>query len=592
MKNFIRSMWLYDYNNDGRIQKAELETVLKNYCFNLSDDQFNRFWSLYDPGNNGVINYKEFLLKLGSRAESYKRIIPRRIKDQVEKNFPTVMRVLEIKDASNSGYVSQSVFHQVLNYFIMPTSDQLFKQILIYYKISPAATRIPWYTFLKSVCINSNVADQSNHSHILGSVSWNVCKSVIRKLKKNGKNSENFFKQSLTMPIQNAKMAITRAELRRTINQYLILPISEEEFRALMFILDPSHTNVIQCHDFLSLFDAIEEENGSQILKSQSIEENSPKTYANLSREKLRSEFKKCFNRNLKMILKAIDAFDCEETGAMQVNEMRNILEKFCFPLSDKQYYDIINNFPQISNKIFYHDFINHYRKSPYEDEEKWKSYVTKLAINNESPRIKLEFHEILNYIREVVHAHKEEFLKDFRDQDFCNKGIARKEVFFKLIQKYVFRLTDEQFKHLWDILPKNELGLIMYEDFLKQFDKQSSERISMKDPQAQAFVRRSSSSSLSKSKMKRYLSYKDEMKRLEDMLRDITTDEESINEEDEEINDDKIFSEHNSSSEDDLDSDEDLYESTDILSQNCYVGKDGTKWSKIKNRQNIPGSC
>ncbi|XP_054709139.1 piggyBac transposable element-derived protein 4-like [Uloborus diversus] len=87
---------------------------------------------------------------------------------------------------------------------------------------------------------------------------------------------------------------------------------------------------------------------------------------------------------------------------------------------------------------------------------------------------------------------------------------------------------------------------------------------------------------------MKRYLSYKDEMKRLEDMLRDIPTDEESINEEDEEINDDEIFSEHNSSSEDDLDSDEDLYESTDILSQNCYVGKDGTKWSKIKNRQNV----
>ncbi|XP_054720516.1 probable protein phosphatase DDB_G0282105 [Uloborus diversus] len=89
-------------------------------------------------------------------------------------------------------------------------------------------------------------------------------------------------------------------------------------------------------------------------------------------------------------------------------------------------------------------------------------------------------------------------------------------------------------------------------------------------------------------SKMKRYLSYKDEMKRLEDMLRDIPTDEESINEEDEEINDDEIFSEHNSSSEDDLDSDEDLYKSTDILSQNCYVGKDGTKWSKIKNRQNF----
>lgn len=49
-------------------------------------------------------------------------------------------------------------------------------------------------------------------------------------------------------------MAVTRAELRKIINQSLVLPVSEEEFKALMFILDPGHTNFIDCDKFLYLF--------------------------------------------------------------------------------------------------------------------------------------------------------------------------------------------------------------------------------------------------------------------------------------------------------------------------------------------------
>lgn len=85
---------------------------------------------------------------------------------------------------------------------------------------------------------------------------------------------------------------------------------------------------------------------------------------------------------------------------------------------------------------------------------------------------------------------------------------------------------------------------------------------------------------------MSRYLSYKDEMKRLEKLLAEVSTDEESINEEDEEIFDEEGFSDHNSNSEEDFDSsnESDISESVDY-----YVGKDKiTKWSKIEPRLNV----
>ncbi len=42
MRNVIKGLRLFDYNRDGQIQKHELRKVLENYCFRMSDDQFNK----------------------------------------------------------------------------------------------------------------------------------------------------------------------------------------------------------------------------------------------------------------------------------------------------------------------------------------------------------------------------------------------------------------------------------------------------------------------------------------------------------------------------------------------------------------------
>ncbi|GBM50795.1 EF-hand calcium-binding domain-containing protein 6 [Araneus ventricosus] len=516
LKNFIRSMWLYDFNQDGLIQKHEFQNVLENYCFRLTDDQFSRLWSLYDPAGRGVLNYKDFLLKLGTRSESYKRLMPRSVqvklhtcspsfnvaysreeqvmkrcaklgrddpnvqgqvfnniketfKIKVEKTFPVLLRTFQIKDASSSGSIPLSVFHQVLNYFVMPMSSQLFKQILMSFNVSPTASKIRWYEFLKTVCTDNGAECQSQISHFTGSYTWHVCKSILEKLKQSVKEPDNFFENSFTMQSQNRKV-ITRSEFRRTINLYLTFPVSEEEFRALMFVFDPAHSNVINCEKFLSMLNTTSTETSKGTSKHESEEMQLENSNAYLTGEKFKKEFKKYFNQNLKNIEKAINAFDAEETGAMHPDDLKKILNSFCFPLSDSQFQELLQSFPKYCNKIFYSDLINFYKKSPYEDEEKWALCVKKLTGAQDSVVKKMNNQELLKNVKAAVKAQKANFLEEFQNYDYCNAGIARKEVLTKLINKYAFRMTEEQINMLWNLLPLNEIGLLKYEIFLNDF--------------------------------------------------------------------------------------------------------------------------
>ncbi|GFY57047.1 EF-hand calcium-binding domain-containing protein 6 [Trichonephila inaurata madagascariensis] len=364
-------------------------------------------------------------------------------REKIEKNFPILLRTFQIKDDSGSGSIPVTVFHQVLNYFIMPMSSQLFKRVLMSFNISPSVNKIQWYEFLKSVCSKNDIKHQSNTSYLEGSHNWCVSKSLMEKLKNNMKDPENFFKNSFTITSQSKKI-IPRAELRRTINQYLTFPIAEEEFRSLMFILDPGHSNMIDCDKFLSLLIVSSTLKNNGMSKQPSSEEIHPgNAFAQLSGERLKKEFKKCFNKNLKNIEKAINAFDAEETGFMLPSDLKKILESFCFPLNDSQCREIFGSFPIFNNKIYYSDFINHYKKGPYENEEKWAVCVKKLTTAQDGK---------------------------FKNHDYCNAGIVKKEVFSKLISKYICRLTNEQLNLLWNMLPVNEIGLLKYEVFLNDF--------------------------------------------------------------------------------------------------------------------------
>ena len=43
LQSVLKALRLFDYNRDGQIQKHELRRVIENFCFRLSDEQFNKY---------------------------------------------------------------------------------------------------------------------------------------------------------------------------------------------------------------------------------------------------------------------------------------------------------------------------------------------------------------------------------------------------------------------------------------------------------------------------------------------------------------------------------------------------------------------
>jgi len=42
LKSVVKGLQLFDYNRDGRIQRHEMRRVIENYCFKLSDSQYDK----------------------------------------------------------------------------------------------------------------------------------------------------------------------------------------------------------------------------------------------------------------------------------------------------------------------------------------------------------------------------------------------------------------------------------------------------------------------------------------------------------------------------------------------------------------------
>ena len=42
LKSVVKALQLFDYNRDGKIQRHEMRRVVENYCFKLSDQQYDK----------------------------------------------------------------------------------------------------------------------------------------------------------------------------------------------------------------------------------------------------------------------------------------------------------------------------------------------------------------------------------------------------------------------------------------------------------------------------------------------------------------------------------------------------------------------
>lgn len=73
-------------------------------------------------------------------------------------------------------------------------------------------------------------------------------------------------------------------------------------------------------------------------------------------------------------------------------------------------------------------------------------------------PRQTLSAEDVIRYVKDIMTNKRELFLKEFEDYDLCNTGSVRKDVLYKILQKYAFRLTDDQVRFFFSFFIQNNI--------------------------------------------------------------------------------------------------------------------------------------
>ncbi|XP_071941657.1 EF-hand calcium-binding domain-containing protein 6-like [Antedon mediterranea] len=382
MKNVLRALRLFDYNRDGRIQQHEMRKVLENYCLRMSDSQFDRLWARYDFHHSGIINYYEFLRRLGINVERRKKTMPdgakvglgftekqnlrqneteklavinrtddmvkgmnfgqieAELRKRMKENYVNLKKAFMAFDSKQDGYIYLEDLKSVLVHFTLPMSDQLFSQLMDRCGFK-ASHKVPWEHFLEKFQnprIEGNgqtLPIKCNHKvNPIREAEYDVeMKDLLKMLHKHVTTRYTSIKDAFLVFDYNRDGKVSRKEFQKVLKKFTI-NLNEKELQALMNLLDADGRNSIHYHRFLDLFEVRETEEGHKWLNS-AHRYNSDPAPATLAWSTLEEILKEKIVEYWKPLSAAFRSMDPDETGYITKRNLRKLLNRHVMTLSN-----------------------------------------------------------------------------------------------------------------------------------------------------------------------------------------------------------------------------------------------------------------
>ncbi|VDI45640.1 Hypothetical predicted protein [Mytilus galloprovincialis] len=406
VKPVIKALQLFDYNRDGKIQRHEMRRVIENYCFKLNDQQFDKLWQRYDFHHTGMVNYKEFLHRLGIAVANQIRPLPDNAKgalvwqqqqgpqqsgkhfkqrrddemalqkmnfNQIELEFRNRMRVnhLNLKkiflsfDRHLDGFINLDDLKSILIQFTIPMSDQLFTQLMERCGVR-GSTKISWEAFLdKFQDAQSNGNGQTlpiKPAHkffpIREGMKTIEVEDIWKLLYKHVQNHYPSLKQAFLEIDATRKGRITRKELRNIIEKFTFR-LEDEQFKQLMLKLDPFHTNNISYHQFLELFEETDDlKEGHKWLKSTHRFNENTKPVV-MAWETIEEILREKITENWKNVSGAIMDYDHRREGKIAASKMKKVIDLYVLPVSDSHFENMLSRCKDcVNGKVNYIEFL------------------------------------------------------------------------------------------------------------------------------------------------------------------------------------------------------------------------------------------
>uniref|UniRef100_A0A2C9KUP1 EF-hand domain-containing protein n=1 Tax=Biomphalaria glabrata TaxID=6526 RepID=A0A2C9KUP1_BIOGL len=412
LRSVIKGLQMFDFNMDGKIQRHELRRVLDTHCFKFTDQQFEKLWLRYDFHHTGLVNYREFLERLGinvkrssttppsntvagvlkwptlntgqakqrngvagqrkNQQKEDEKLVQSLTFDQIEIEFRNRMRknYMQLKkafmtfDKHLDGYVSIEDLKSILHNFTLPLSDQLFIQLMERCGVR-ASGRVAWELFLEKFQNPVNIGNgqtlpiRSNYRihpimEIQKVVDWDT---IWTQLYKRVQSHYNSLKEAFLQIDKNRDGRVTKKEFRELIERFTFR-LDDKQFKELMLHIDPDQRNNVDYQTFLRLFEEKETKEGHKWLKSVHKYNNKPKP-AIMAWEAVEDLLREKITFYWKDFSDWLSYHDRSGQGYMSKSTLKKILDMQVLPISDEHFENLINRCSDFKDgKVNYMEFL------------------------------------------------------------------------------------------------------------------------------------------------------------------------------------------------------------------------------------------
>ncbi|PAA51914.1 hypothetical protein BOX15_Mlig003760g1 [Macrostomum lignano] len=524
LSSVLRGFRLFDYNRDRKIQFHELRKILEQYCFPMSNVQFEKLWNSIDYSKMGLIDYMDFLGRLGvavpnagsknvgQRTERKKLQLGssgmnmdqleveyrRRLKEQ----HGLLKKACLVVDSKHSGLMPIKNFKAILDEFVIAVSDQEFSKLMERFSVK-ASHDIQWYGFLQkfvdpqSLSNGQTLPIRPSHkanvvrgSHVEASV-----QDLIQLLYNHILSAYSSLRNAFLQIDINRKGKITIADFRRLVQGFKF-ELSEVQIKEIMVQLDPEHTGFITYQKFLDIFEEKESADGHKWLVSthKYNKDTKPpilawKTVEDLLHQKIVLRWKS--------FTAALKHYDSTGTGYINPTNLKKVLDKIAIPLSDEHYDSLLKRLSHktADGKVNYLEFLAVMQIDVYPGDVEGVS--AQIASGNEArlqmrqsqhekAMADIETHaslrtnmmsleEIIVRLRDRSSQTRQHIRDAFLQMDDARKGFVSKAKFRLFLESHGIFLSDENFSQLTRELEFGREGLD-YMRFVKHFEGRDSE--------------------------------------------------------------------------------------------------------------------
>ncbi|KAM5172966.1 EF-hand calcium-binding domain-containing protein 6 [Mantella aurantiaca] len=498
-----------DSNRDGIMTMHDFRRLLDSFMFIITQKEYEHLLSLLGLSLTSTLNYMEFLelLRRHEKEESPPWLnsyyTPKQSQDcadlaceqahyylvtKAQSRWHDLAKTFCEIDSEGNGIIQKKDLRNVLYRFSLPITSSEFEKLWNRYDPEEKG-HLTHQEFLQKLGVNFASGDsgpskrivEDNHQtlekhynsqqklhremqafHKHQTQGLNI-KDIEQQVKDKFREYYPDFAAAFSRIDKNKDGFISVQDFQRMLEE-LNFDLSDEQFLNLLYrlrlrVIDSK----LSYFDFLRLID-----DGRASKYGQRQEQIMPtEDLKTLSPQKILVRMREAVKASQDKLYKAFSSFDKDDTGTIKPFELHQILDSFCFKLTDKQFLYLLSKLSLNEDRtIDWKDFLHSFSGS--ESVSTWVDRVERATRPRSGQELTMK--DIFTHIQEIVTARFNTITQEFLNIDYAGISVICKEDFQELFNRNFMLLTDDQFENLWNSLPLNSYGNLRYHDFLRKF--------------------------------------------------------------------------------------------------------------------------